>query len=69
MRMHWKIVAGAAALSLIGAATTSVAQEATLRYRWKKGEDRRTRVTQRSSTTFSAAGLSGGPGNGTASPP
>ena len=53
MRMHWKIVAvGAVALGLIGAATTSFAQEATLRYRWTKGEETRTRVTQRSSTTF-----------------
>ena len=60
-----EIVAGAVALGLIGAATTSFAQEATLRYRWTKGEETRTRVTQRSSTTFSATGLPGGPGNGT----
>jgi hypothetical protein len=36
MRMHWEIVAGAVALGLVGAATSSFAQEVTLRYGWTK---------------------------------
>jgi hypothetical protein len=64
MRMHWKIAAGAVALGLVGAATSSFAQEVTLRYRWTKGEETRTRVTQRASTTISASTIPAGPGNG-----
>jgi len=63
MRMHWEIVAGAVALGLVGAATSSFAQEVTLRYRWTKGEETRTRMTQQVSTTISTA-IPGGPGNG-----
>jgi len=61
--MHWEIVAGAVALGLVGAATSSFAQEVTLRYRWTKGEETRTRMTQQVSTTISTA-IPGGPGNG-----
>jgi Family of unknown function (DUF6263) len=64
MRMHWEIVAGAVALGLVGAATTSFAQEVTLRYRWTKGEEIRTRITHQASTTISATAIPGGPGNG-----
>lgn len=64
MRMHWEIVAGAVALGLVGAATTSFAQEVTLRYRWTKGEETRTRITHQASTTISATAIPGGPGNG-----
>jgi hypothetical protein len=63
MRMRWEIVAGAVALGLVGAATSSFAQEVTLRYRWTKGEETRTRMTQQVSTTISTA-IPGGPGNG-----
>ena len=61
--MHWEIVAGAVALGLVGEATSSFAQEVTLRYRWTKGEETRTRMTQQVSTTISTA-IPGGPGNG-----
>ena len=64
MRMHWKIAAGAVALGLVGAATSSFAQEVTLRYRWTKGEETRTRMTQQASTTISASAIPAGPGNG-----
>jgi Family of unknown function (DUF6263) len=64
MRMHWKIAAGAVALGLVGTATSSFAQEVTLRYRWTKGEETRTRVTQQASTTISASTIPAGPGNG-----
>jgi hypothetical protein len=64
MRMHWEIVAGTVALGLVAAAASSVAQEVSLRYRWTKGEETRTRVTQQASTTFSSTSIPGGPGNG-----
>jgi hypothetical protein len=64
MRMHWEIVAGTVALGLVAAVTSSFAQDVTLRYRWAKSEETRTRVTQQTSTTFSATSIPGGPGNG-----
>src|SRR4030095_3960364 len=64
MRMRWEIVAGAVGLGLVGAATTSFAQDVTLRYHWTKGAQTRTRVTQQASTTLSGAAIPGGPGNG-----
>jgi hypothetical protein len=44
--MQWEVVAGAVALGLVGTATSSFAQEVTLRYRWTKGEETLTRMTQ-----------------------
>jgi Family of unknown function (DUF6263) len=64
MRIHWQVMAGAAALGLVGAATSSFAQDVTLRYRWTKGEQTRTRVTQQASTAISAI-PGGSPGSGT----
>jgi len=64
MRTHWEIVAAAVAVGLVGAATSSFAQEVTLRYGWTKGEETRTRMTQQASTSISATAIPGGPGNG-----
>src|SRR5262245_10518164 len=63
MRMNWRIVAAAVALGLVGAVTTSSAQDVTLGYRWTMGEQTRIRVTQRSSTTIAGTATSGGPGD------
>jgi hypothetical protein len=64
MRIRWHVMASAVALGLVGAATSSFAQEVTLRYRWTKGEETRTRVTQQASTAISAI-PGGSPGSGT----
>jgi len=64
MRMHRGIIAAAVVIGLVGAATTGFAQDVSLRYRWTKGEQTHTRVTQQSSTSISGAAIPAGAGGG-----
>lgn len=56
MRLHRTVVAGGMVVCLLGAAAPGSGQDVSLRYRWTKGGESRTRMTQQVITTSSTPG-------------